>query len=199
MERPAKPVTIYTQLDTMDRQCNDCPAFEALGARVDGIEAKRDQVTEPQIDSNAEQIETLRHQVEKLHDEVIVLRDRLDTIGELAPDKASTPEQRMLDLRALMLNKARADYEGSGDGQLAWTYRKVQDALEENGHGTIYPHQAYRAMEDAADLPWYGHGENMDGEKVIRLNFEETPDSRSVIRNNNEKTASAIPTATMTD
>lgn len=160
---------------------------QSLAARVDDLEAKRDQVLEPKIDRQAETIADLEQRVERLEGEKKQLRAQLDSLGELGADKQSTPKKRMLDLRQMLMNKAKADYETGGDGMVAWTYSQVVDALESNGHGKVYAAQAYDAMEDAADADGFGHGKDEGDNKVVRVNWTALPAHGAVNEINNDQ------------
>lgn len=147
---------------------------EKLVYRVQDLEAKREQVFEPKLERQSETIGTLEDRVDELEAENKQLRAELDSLGELGADKDSTPKKRVLDLRQLLINKAKADHESGGDGLVAWRYNQVIDALESNGHGKIYAAQAYDAMEDAGEAEGFGFGKD-DGEKVIRVSWTALP------------------------
>ena len=162
-----------TETQTDEQQLTEL--VEDLQLRVNDLEAKREQVFEPKLDGQSETVDLLEARVEQLEAENKQLRADLDSLGELGADKQSTPKKRMLDLRKLLLNKAKVDYESGGDGLVGWTYSQVIDHLESNGHGTVYPAQAYDAMEDAAEADGFGHGKNANGEAVVRVNWTELP------------------------
>lgn len=158
---------------------------EELLYRVQDLEAKREQVFEPKLDRQAETIAALEGRVDELEAENKSMRAELDSLGELGADKDSTPKKRVLDLRQLLINKAKADYESGGDGMVAWTYDQVTDALESNGHGKVYPAQAYDSMETAGDAEGFGFGKNDSDEKVVRVSWTALPAYSSVNDINN--------------
>lgn len=159
--------------------------LEKLAYRVDDLEAKREQVFEPRLEQQSETIDELETRVDELEAENKSLRADVDSLGELGADKDSTPKKRVLDLRQLLMNKAKVDYESDGDGLIAWTYDQVVDQLESHGHGKVYPAQAYNAMESAAAADGFGHGTNQDDEKVVRVNWTALPAHTAVNGINN--------------
>ena len=161
--------------------------LEELTYRVQDLEAKREQVFEPKLERQAETIATLETRVDELEAENKQLRAELDSLGELGADKQSTPKKRMLDLRKMLMNKAKVDHESGGDGMVAWTYSQVVDQLESHGHGKVYAPQAYDAMEDAAEAEGFGHGKNQDGDKVVRVNWTALPAHATVNEINNDQ------------
>jgi len=115
------------------------------------------------------------------------MEEQLDNIADLGEKAQSTPEARARDLRILLRNKAKAKAENDENnlGTVQWTYRQVKDQLESRGHGTVYAHQCYTAMEDAAEADGYAEGENGDGDQVIRASWSKITPEPGVIENNN--------------
>lgn len=172
---------------------------EELSVRVQKLEAERDQVLKPKIERQAEQIADLETRVDQLESENTELRAELDSLGELGADKQSTPKKRVLDLRKLLLNKAKVDYESGGDGMIAWKYSQVIDALESNGHGKVWAAQAHDAMEEAGKADGFGHGLDEDDEKVVRVNWQAVPAHGTVNGINNAEGETDAPRVPVND
>lgn len=173
--------------------------LEKLTYRVQDLEAKREQVFEPKLERQAETISELEQRVAELEAENKSMRAELDSLGELGADKDSTPKKRVLDLRQLLMNKAKADYESGGDGLVSWKYNQVIDALESNGHGKVYAAQAYDAMEEAGEAEGFGFGKNDSDEKVVRVNWTALPAYTSVNEINNGKGVPSTDEPTLSD
>lgn len=173
--------------------------LEELTYRVQDLEAKREQIFEPKLERQAEAIATLEERVDELEAENKSMRAELDSLGELGADKNSTPKKRVLDLRQLLMNKAKADHESGGDGMVSWTYDKVIDGLESNGHGKVYAAQAYDAMEEAGEAEGFGFGKNDSDDKVVRVSWTALPAYSAVNGINNGEGESGTDQPAMSD
>lgn len=127
------------------------------------------------------QYEDTQEKVAELTERVEELEETLDALAGVGEGEQSTPAKRALDLRQLLLNAAKAKRENSTDnpGMVQWEYSQVTDQLEANGHGTVHPPQAVRAMKEAAngtkeedEAPdGYAIAENDDGNRVVRCSL----------------------------
>lgn len=156
---------------------------EDVQARLDVLEARFDWVDDhlvPRIDD----LESTLDIVESLHSEIKAMRNELDHIHEVDETAASTPEKRAAALRKAMVN----EFEGTQE-PVSWDYGEVKTQLARDGHGTIHDPQAYRAMEDAAEVRGFVEGEiAKDGDTVrgIKLVPENLPEELAVSGGSNE-------------
>lgn len=171
--------------------------------RMSGFAAKLselyDHVTKniaPRLGDVEDEAETLRDRVEQQQEQITALEQQLESIADLGEKAQSTPEARARDLRILLSNQAKAKAGRDGRGLVQWTYSQVQEQLEANGHGTVYNHQAYTAMEDAAEADGFADTTNEDGERVIRASWQKITVDPGVIENNNAGGVSGAAQAT---
>lgn len=166
---------------------------EDIHARVDVLEAKMDWIDD-HIVSRLTDVEDRLDGHDELKQEVADLRAELETLHKVDEGAASTPEKRRKALQKAMLNQFNAREEA-----VALDYNEVITALEQQGHGEVYPAQAYRAMEDAGEYPGFEDGKIVKGGETvagIKLVSSEVPASltpeQAVNRINNEtRSASA--------
>ena len=148
--------------------------------RLNDLEAKVDQVVMNRLTQTEERIDELEATVDELVAENQQLQGELESLTGLADDQASTPEKRAADLRQKLINVAKA----RDNGFVSWSYSDVKDQLESDGHGTVYPAQAYQAMKDAADsdedantshAAGFGYVKNNDDDWTIRVSLDALP------------------------
>jgi hypothetical protein len=107
----------------------------------------------------------------------------LEALSGVAEADESTPQTRRRDACLGLINQAEAD--DPDRGKVGWTYRDIVAYLEANGHGSVYPSQAYRIMEALDEADGFAHTENQDGEQVIRCNLRRVNANTAVNSVNN--------------
>lgn len=133
------------------------------------VERYREDVVKPRL---AE----LESEIEELREELQEQREELNDITGPADGNPTKPEQRARAVRQMMKNQARArDY-----GTLAWDYNDVIDNLESNGHGKVYPTQAYRIMKEVGEAKGYAHTKDDDGNHSLRVSLGALPSNDAV-------------------
>jgi len=169
---------------------------EDLEIEFEALENYTKQIVDAQLNEQDERIAELENKVDELTElvhqrdqEVAELHGKLESIAGLSDDEQSTPEKRATDLRTALIRQAKSDGDAVREGTASKTWRGVTTTLEDFGHGTIHPPQAYSAMEDAADVPGFSHTTNDGGDQIIKVNLAKTPASTAVNRINNENSA----------
>lgn len=154
----------------------------SLEERMQRLESWRDAEAE-KIRSLEERIEKLERRFREKHvnddelrEEVLDLRKQVEELGGLAQGEESTPAARKRDLVLALKRRAESD----PDGRVHMTYSEVINALNDLNHGSIYPAQAYDAMEAAAaDVRGVFEG-TFDGERVVRIDLEQFSENSEV-------------------
>lgn len=149
-------------------------ALEIRDSVQTDIERYREDVVKPRFDELEAEIESLRSE---LKDQ----RETLDSITGPGDGEPTKHEHRVRAVRKMMKNQAEAREHGT----LGWSYNDVIGNLEANGHGKVYPQQAYRVMEDAAEADGYGYTKNDGGEKRLRVSLSALPSHGGVNDVNN--------------
>lgn len=161
---------------------------EDINHRLDALEARVDQGVQAMREHLRDRIDELQGRIDELEARCQRHQETLDDLVGLAEGQQSTPEKRLMDVRQLMINQARArdDDPGSPAGTVAWTYSDVIDHLESNGHGQIDPKQAYRLMEKLAETDGFAEAENQAGQRTVRTSLSALTANGVVDNVNNE-------------
>lgn len=156
-------------------------SLEALRSRIADLEST--------VTDQRERIDELEQQ---LREDVAGLSNRLDDVAadvdglaSVADATRSTPGQRAIALARKLQTAARARATDDDPGRVAWTYTTVIDQLEADGHGRVWPAQAYDAMADAANCTGITAAENTAGDRVVRCNSARLNGQRPVNDINN--------------
>lgn len=185
---------------------DDQTEIEALRERVAELEESREEDllrVRNSVQSDMEQyrqdvlkprVAELEAEVEELRDELDEQREELANITGPADGEPTKPEQRTRAVRKMMVNQAQT----RDHGTLGWYYDDVIDHLETNGHGKVYPTQAYRIMKDAAEADGFGYTQNDDGQDTLRVSLAALPAHGSVNNVNNAEEVSAGENTTET-
>lgn len=144
------------------------PAYlTRLENRLDAERKARQQLAE-EIDDLRAHVEQLEAERDGLRDRVVALESALDRLSGLAADEESTPAARARDLVLALKNRAQARSSGTAH----MDYSNVKETLTDQGHGTVYDQQAYRAMETAADEVAGVSQGTFDGKQVVRFDLD---------------------------
>lgn len=144
------------------------PAYVTrLENRLEAEIRKREQL-EDRLAQLEREIAEDRAQRETLQERVVTVESALDRLSGLADGEGSTPAARARDLALALKNRAQARSSETAH----MDYNDVKDTLTDQGHGTVYDQQAYRAMETAAEnVPGVTEG-TFNDKRVVRFNLD---------------------------
>jgi len=145
------------------------PAYlTRLENRLEAEQKAREQLAED-VDELRAYVEQLEQERDGLRERVLALESALDRLSGLADEEESTPAARARDLVLALKNRAQTRTSGAAH----MDYTDVKDTLTDQGHGTVYDQQAYRAMETAAgEVAGVSEG-TFDDKQVVRFDLED--------------------------
>jgi len=143
------------------------PAYlTRLENRLDAERKARKQLEED-VDELRTYVKQLEAERDGLRDRVLALESQMDQLSGLADGEESTPAARARDLALALKNRAQTRSSGTAH----MDYTDVKDTLTDQGHGTVYDQQAYRAMETAAaEVAGVSEG-TFDEKQVVRFDL----------------------------
>jgi len=134
----------------------------------------KEQVIQPTVDELAETVEQQADRIEELE-------DTMNCVVSPDDEQASDHETRVKAIREMLRRRAQTRQHGT----VVMKYDDVQDRLAENGHGDVYPTQAYRIMDEAGEQDGYAYTEDSSGQKVLRFSRDAVNGSAAVNNVNN--------------
>jgi len=154
-------------LSTDDQEQVGRAYLTRLENRLEAERAARERLEE-QVEELAAEVRQLKAERDGFRERMVEVETKLDRLGGLADEEASTPAARARDLALALKNRAQARSSGTAH----MDYNDVKDTLTDQGHGTVYDQQAYRAMETAAeDVAGVTVG-TFDDKRVVRFDLD---------------------------
>jgi len=139
-----------------------------LENRLDAERNARESMEE-RLDELEAELSRVKSERDGLRDRVTALESSFDRLSGLADGEASTPDARARDLALALKNRGQARSSGTAH----MDYKDVKDTLTDQGHGTVYDQQAYRAMEAAADHVVGVTEGTFNDKRVVRFDLDQ--------------------------
>lgn len=141
-----------------------------LQAKVDQAHDRRIETLEEMLEEQAAVIDDLQARLDDAEDRVETLEEKFSGLAGLKEHEQTTAEKRREDLVLALQRRAEDGVGKDGNGLASMTYEDVLNLWASLNHGQLDPKQAYRAMEQVAEIPGITLTTNEDDQKVVRFN-----------------------------